>query len=258
MIPHVGIIVCCAVRLNSSRLPRKALADLAGEPLILRLTERVRQAVRAEDIVWCTSSNPDDDPLEELATRAGITVYRGDELDVLSRFLEVAWSRNAHTVVRVTGDNPLTDPAMMDVMIEAHRAADAEYTYTEDLPRGTRAEILSVAALEKCHDLAEDPSASEYMTLMLRRRDHFRMLKVDSPDPRVTRPELRLTVDAEEDLKLMQALYGAFAGNPPPLAEVIAWLDGHPEVATLNRDVPFTAIDDTINVRLRGDHRPIP
>jgi spore coat polysaccharide biosynthesis protein SpsF len=253
MIPHVGTIACVAVRLKSSRLAGKALLPLAGEPVILRLTESLRRAKRIDDIVWCTSTHPQDDPLEQLAIEKNINVYRGDELDVMSRFIEVAWGRKAHTIVRVTGDNPLTDPGMMDVMIDAHRAGAAEYTYTEDLPRGTRSEIMSVAALERCHDLVEDPSASEYMTLMIRRPDHFKLLKVDAPDARLKRPELRLTIDAPEDLAVMSAVFEAFGGMPPSLADVIGWLDQHPDIATKNAAVPTQEIGPAINVRLRGD-----
>jgi spore coat polysaccharide biosynthesis protein SpsF len=247
------IVTLVAVRLNSTRLPRKALAELAGRPLIMRLTERVSQAALPAQVIWCTSTNTEDDPLEALSQDCEAWIYRGDELDVLSRFIEVAWARSAHTVIRVTGDNPLTDPEMIDVMLRSHAEAGADYTYTEDLPCGTRAEVIEALALERCHELAEDPKASEYMTLMLRRPDHFKVLKVDPPRPELKRPELRLTCDTPEDLQLLQRLYEAFDGAPPPLSEIIGWLDAHPEVAALNRHIKPREIDPSINVRLRGD-----
>ncbi|MSO89798.1 MAG: flagellin modification protein FlmC [Rhodospirillaceae bacterium] len=253
MIPHSGTLALVAVRLKSSRLPRKAMADLAGKPLILRLHERVSQARLSEDVVWCTSTNPDDDPLEELAGTIGARVYRGDELDVMSRFIEVAWSRATHTIVRITGDNPLTDPEIMDQLLAAHEAAGADYTYTEDPPRGTRCEVMSLKALERCHDLAEDPKASEYMTLMIRRPDRFNVCKFAVADPALKRPELRLTIDTPQDLAVVRAVYEAFGGDPPRLKEIIAWLDAHPEIVALNSQVPAMEIDSSINVRLRGD-----
>ena len=65
---------------------------------------------------------------------------------------------------------------------------------------------MSLKALERCHDLAEDPKASEYMTLMIRRPDHFKVCKVDLADPALKRPELRLTIDTPEDLAVVRAL----------------------------------------------------
>jgi spore coat polysaccharide biosynthesis protein SpsF len=247
------ILTLVAVRLKSTRLPGKALADLAGKPLIQRLTERVVQAKHPKVVYWCTSTNSEDDPLETLAETSDAWIYRGDELDVISRFVEVAWSRNSELVVRVTGDNPLTDPSVIDFMIEEHRKNDAEYTYCDELPRGTRSEIISVSALEKCHSLVEDPGSSEYMTHMLRRPDHFKVLKVDPPQAQLNRPEIRLTCDEPADLEVLRRIFDAFDGAPPPLTEIIAWLDDNEDVTALNSYIQPIEIDETINIRLKGD-----
>lgn len=250
-----GVIVTVAVRLKSTRLPAKALADLSGKPLILRLDERLRGARTPEAIVWCTSTAAGDDPLAAIARDNGIACFRGDELDVLSRFIAVARERKAHTVVRVTGDNPLTDPEVLDQMVEAHLAANAEYTHICDngMPRGTRAEIMSAAAVERCHALAQDPSASEYMTLMFKRPDRFRVLAFSPPETAIHRGEIRLTIDTPADLKVMQALFAHFGGAPPRLAEVIAWLDSRPEIKSLNDGAGGGDLPPGINVRLKGD-----
>ena len=112
------ILVCVAVRMKSSRCPKKALADLYGVPLILRLHERVAQT--GYNIVWCTSTHPQDNPLGQLARWHNIDCYRGSELDVMSRFIEMADAYKADTIVRVTGDNPLTDPDLMKKMVNHH------------------------------------------------------------------------------------------------------------------------------------------
>lgn len=248
-----GVIVLVAVRLKSSRLPRKALADLAGKPVIHRLQENLEKAQTPKTIVWCTSTNPEDAPLEELGNKIGVEVFRGDEMDVLSRFVTVARKHNAHTVVRVTGDNPLTDPLMLDHMVRAHLANNAEYSYTDALPRGTRSEIMATSALEKCQQLAEDPSFSEYLTLMIKREDHFRVLKVDSYDEAVRRPELRLTIDTPEDYEVARSVFEAFKGTPDSLASTISWLDENPKIRDLNAHIQPREIDSSINTRLKGD-----
>ena len=247
------VVILVAVRLKSKRLPRKALADLNGKPLIISLTERVRQARIPSDVVWCTSIHSQDDPLEELAVEHDISCYRGSELDVMSRFVEVARERNASTVVRVTGDNPLTDPAMMDFMIEEHLAQKAEYTYTEDLPVGTRPEIIDVGMLERCHELLQDPDSSEYMTWMLNRPDYFRTLKVNAPIPATIRPEIFLTVDTEEDLKAIRSIYGKFHGEPPELQKIISWLDLALELRKTS-DYPHNSKRlRAVNCKIKGD-----
>jgi spore coat polysaccharide biosynthesis protein SpsF len=228
------VLTLVAVRLKSARLPRKALADLHGEPLIIRLTERVRGAKIPAEVIWCTSTNNQDDPLEQLASERGITCFRGSKLDVMSRFIEVADQKDASTVVRITGDNPLTDPVMMDTMIKAHLKKKAEYTYTDDLPVGTRPEIINVKMLKRCHKLLQDPNASEYMTWMLNRPEHFKTLHVPAHIQKIRRPEISLTVDTEDDLRVTRAIYEKFEGNPPVLEDIISWLDLNPELINKN------------------------
>lgn len=249
------VLALVAVRLKSSRCPKKGLADLAGKPLILRLHERVSQAQEPDRIVWCTSTNVEDDPLEQLANENNVEIFRGDEMDVLSRFVEVAKRHSAAHVIRITGDNPLTDPFMLDIMVREHIAQDAEYTHiAEDgMPRGTRVEVMSVPALIRCHELAQNPAYSEYMTLMFRRPDHFRILQVMPKDISIRRGELRLTVDTPEDLQVVRAIYEAFDGKPPALNTVIGWLDDHPEVKAINEAVRAVDITNDINVSLKGD-----
>lgn len=249
------VLALVAVRLKSSRCPMKGLADLAGKPLILRLHERVAQAETPDRIVWCTSTHPQDDPLEVLAKENGIEIFRGDKMDVLSRFIAVAQRHDAGSIIRVTGDNPLSDPVVLDDMVREHIAQDAEYTYVseQDMPRGTRVEVMSVSALKRCHELAQDPAFSEYMTLMFRRPDHFRVLKLEPCDKAIRRGDVRLTVDTPEDLQAVRALYEAYDGQPPALKSVISWVDAHREIKVFKQVVRPRGMSDDINVRLKGD-----
>lgn len=240
-------LILVAVRLKSSRLPKKAVLDLSGEPLIYRLHERINRSQLADRIVWCTSDNQQDDPLEKLAKQRGIDIYRGSEKDVMSRFIEVAEMFNATTVVRVTGDNPLTDPEMMDYMIDLHRKNGAEYSYTEDLPVGTRPEIIDVSMLNRIYSKLNDPESSEYMTYMLNRPDKVNTLCVSSDNPIVRRSELRLTVDTAKDLELMRKIYNHFDGVPPKLSDVIIWLDSNPKILEINSDIQEYNIPDSID-----------
>ena len=246
-------LILVAVRLKSSRLPKKAILGLSGQPLIYRLHERLEISNLCYGIVWCTSRSKQDDPLEKLANQHEIDIYRGSELDVMSRFIEVAEMFNATTIVRVTGDNPLTDPEMMDYMIDQHCRNGSEYTYTEDLPIGTRPEIIDVSMLNRIYSELKDPASSEYMTYMLNRPDKVKTLCVGSIRLIARRPELRLTVDTNEDLELMRKIYHHFDGSPPNLSDVITWLDTRPDLLQLNSEVPEYSVPSSINCDFIGD-----
>ena len=216
--------------MKSSRLPLKAFADIHGKPLIQRLLERLAEKIPLEQIVICTSENKQDDILEKFANNSNIKCFRGDELDVMGRFLLAAKKYNAKTIVRVTGDNPLTDPYMLIEMLEEHFENNADYTYDEDLPVGTRSEIIDVEALRKVHDNLSSPENSEYMTFMLKRPDKINTFRYEFKNQNLKRPELSLTIDTNEDLDLVRQLFKYFETKLPGLEEIIRYLDSIPEL----------------------------
>lgn len=229
-------VVLIAVRMKSARLPKKALAEIEGRPLIEHLIDRLKTAKIPESVVLCTSTHSDDKILVEIAKRNGVKWFTGSEDDVLRRFIDAAEKVGAEIIVRVTGDNPLTDPVYIDKMIERHVESDADYTCVEGLPEGTKSEVISVDALKRCQKIAGNPEYSEYMTLYFKNSGMFKTSKVTA-DPEVRRPKYRLTVDAPEDLKLMREIYKRLGKGVFSLREVVKLLDDYPELAKINASV---------------------
>lgn len=250
--------ILIAVRTKSARLPRKALAEIEGKPLIEHMIDRLKMAKIPESIMVCTSTHRDDKILVNIAERNEVKWFTGSENDVLRRFIEAAEAIAADIIVRTTGDNPLTDPVHIDKMIKHHIETGAEYTYVEGLPEGTKPEIISVSALKKCWELADNPGYSEYMTLYFKNSGMFKVAKMTA-DPEVSRPNYRLTVDTPEDLKLMREIYKRLYLREKVfnLREVIKLLDDNPELAKINayikpKEVKMKIIDGKMRIVERG------
>ena len=247
------ILNLVAVRLKSKRLPGKALIDICGKPLLWHLMERVQRSNRVANTVICTSDLPGDDPIQEFAEKHQYTLYRGHPDDVLLRFIECADIYQAGHIVRITGDNPLTDPQIIDEMIVTHLKEQSEYTYTEDPPRGTRPEIFSVPALKKCHALAEDPGFSEYMTFYFKHYpDIFKTVKHHLADPGLKQPDYILTVDTPEDYDVIFKVYERFYLEDErfSLTDVISFLDENPSIPHGSRKKD-TSDHSQINTKVR-------
>ena len=71
-------------RLKSTRLPKKILLEVAGKPLIVHMLDRIKRALTIDKIIICTSTNPIDDRLQEVAAKENVSYFRGSEEDVLS------------------------------------------------------------------------------------------------------------------------------------------------------------------------------
>ena len=233
------IVACIIVRMKSQRLKEKAIKILVGKPMVVHLIERIKRSKYLDKIYICTSTNPSDAVLLDIAKHESIEGFAGSERDVLGRLINVAEIEKADVVVRITGDNPLTDPKIMDNMIKAHIDNDYEYTRTRGLPLGINSDVISVKALYKCRDLIENPEDSEYMMLYLNDPKNFKV-QILNPEKDLERPTYFLSVDTADDFKVMSSIFERFYNKDKNfmLGEVIKFLDDNPEIAELNNNVP--------------------
>jgi spore coat polysaccharide biosynthesis protein SpsF len=236
--PRPRVVAVVSARMASSRYPGKALVPLAGRPLLAVLLERVASSRGVDDVVLATSNNRENDVLARLAAEGGFGVFRGDEDDVLRRHVECAHALGAAHVVRVTGDNPLTDIETLEHLVALHLGGGADYTYVpgDALLMGILPEVVSAAALERSWHRGEERHRSELVTLYIKEHpDEFRIRTSELPEG-LYRPQYRLTVDEAEDVALMQGLFERLAapGKIVTTREAIVVLDREPELARIN------------------------
>jgi len=230
------VVVVVSARMASTRCPGKALAPLGGRPLLEVLLTRMQAS--GLPVVLATSRNPENDVLEAAAGRCGVPVFRGDEDDVLRRHLECARAHDAEHVVRVTGDNPLTDLETIERLVELHLREQADYTYVpgDALLMGILSEVISRAALERSWERGEARHRSELVTLYIKEHPEEFRIRTEALPAGLYRPSYRLTVDEAEDVRLMQAVFERLAkpGKLVSTRDAIALLDREPQLLALN------------------------
>ncbi|CAN5918966.1 glycosyltransferase family protein [soil metagenome] len=228
-------------RMTSQRLPGKILVDVAGKPMLSQELARLRRAKNLDAIVIATTTNASDDPVVDLARHEGVQSFRGDEHDVLGRFVGAAKASNADIVVRITGDCPLIDPEVVDRVIA--RACDvddrcdyASNTIERTYPRGLDTEALHVDVLERIARLATSQPAREHVTYFLHRErpEKFEIRQV-TRDGDAT--DLRWTVDTDDDLALIRRLFTEHDGANANCEQLIAAVRARPDLVALNDHV---------------------
>ena len=224
--------------MGSTRLPGKALVSLAGEPLLLRLLRRMRLSREAATVVIATTKLASDDVVAEKAHAWGIPVFRGSQEDLTSRLLGTARAYGLTAIVRVTGDNPLTDPAGIDRLIQTFRNGQYDIVHNTDrtgYPYGTGAELMSVATLERCNRELVEKWDREYVFWLVRTSPRFASLQLTSPE-HLCRPNVYLTVDYSADLELLNRVYSHFCGRDDiTLEQIVGFLDQNPALCEINR-----------------------
>lgn len=232
------IVAVVQARMSSNRLPGKVLADVAAHPMLWHVVRRLRRARLVNKIVVATSENPSDDAIVRFCQQEGIDYFRGSETDVLDRYYRAARAFSADTVVRITSDCPLVDPAVVDKVVQRFLDGGCDYvsnTLRYTYPDGLDAEVFSFAALEQAWREALKDSEREHVTPYLRGKQ-FRVANVDNDEP--SPRNLRWTVDEPADLEFVRRVFAGFADDECfGMKEVLNFLNQHAAVQDLNASV---------------------
>lgn len=193
-------------RVSSSRLPGKVLMPLGGVSLIGFMIERLRHSRKIDQLVLATSAEASDDPLADAVAAMGVAVVRGPLDDVLARFALALDQHPAQIVVRLTGDCPLIDPAVVDRVVDRVMSAGAQYASNSvppTYPDGLDCEAFTAALLHQAAREARLASEREHVTPWIRASAGERASTVACS---VDLSALRWTVDYEDDLELVRRM----------------------------------------------------
>ena len=227
-------------RAGSSRLPNKVMMDLCGHPVLWHIHDRVRRSKWVDDFVVATSVMPENDGIEAFALQNGIHVFRGSEENVLERFYLAAKEAAAEIVIRLTGDNALVCPEIIDegaAYFEQTQTLDY-LCYREGLPLGLSVEVIGFHALERAYQEADDAECLEHVTPYLYRNPgQFHCYRYPCIGEDYSR--IRWTVDTQEDYNLVRNIYESLytEGGCFGYQEALQIYLAHPQWAGLNSSV---------------------
>jgi spore coat polysaccharide biosynthesis protein SpsF (cytidylyltransferase family) len=231
--------------MQSTRYPGKIVQPFAGGQALLEFQlNRLRAAFPDSPIVVATSSSDADEVVAKMAEGAGVLVYRGDELDVLKRFVDCcAYFSFTGYVVRVCGDNPFLQTGLLKLLMDEAGGSDGGYDYISFLVGGTPAirthfgffcEVVAVDALKRVADTVPGVVFREHVTNYIYEGEgsfRVRWLPFDELAPYLG--SLRLTVDSREDMENALYVYehlSAGAGQDvPSWKEIVNFVGGETE-----------------------------
>jgi spore coat polysaccharide biosynthesis protein SpsF len=271
-------IAIIQARMGATRLPGKVLCDIAGQPMLVRVVERVRRANLLDGFIVATTTEVQDVAIAELCQGRGYPCFRGSHHDVLDRYYRAARQMSAEVVVRITADCPVIDPQLIDETVQlvkssiVNRKSENDFAanrlpppWVRTYPIGLDVEVCTFAALEKAWKEAVEPYQREHVLSYLYEGVVFEteshslntvhcILKTGST-PRGFHVALldhdpdygaqRWTVDTPEDLELIRQVYGRFGGRDDfGWQEILALFEREPELAKLNARIQAKSLKD--------------
>lgn len=214
-------------RLDSSRLPQKALRPLAGLPSL---------ELSMADLLGCADTHVLACPAEcldifaPLAQKRGFALFGGDKENVLNRFAGALQAFPADWVIRATADNSIVGVELAQSLLKRAIEENADYAIYKGPPRGSNVEIIKASALKTAAQEAQSPYDKEHVCPYLyaaAAKGRFKVLYEPAPQ-RWHAPDLRSTLDTPEDYaRLQQAYKDLYKGKPILPEEFIRWAKSH-------------------------------
>ena len=235
------IVAIIQARMGSTRLPQKAMRKILGKTLVEWARYRLQFCKNVDQIVLSTADTKDNDILVEHAKNIGLEYYRGSEKDLVSRLSETARKFSANAIVRITGDCPLVDPAIVDNLIKEYLKDWENTDYVCNVlpptyPDGMDVEIISIKALEKLDRDIKDNLYREWITTTLMENpDKYKTLNIPY---KKNISSLRLTVDYPEDFELTEKILRKLhkEGEVFFLEDVLELFKKEPELIKINEN----------------------
>jgi spore coat polysaccharide biosynthesis protein SpsF len=188
-------------RLDSSRLPGKALRPIAGKLLLDRVIDRCLATPNAPPVIVATSDRDTDDPIADHVRNRGERLFRGAAQDVAGRALACAKVHGLGLFVRISGDSPFIEPALIHRCLSRAREGGNDLVtnvFPRTYPIGVSVEAITTAAMSRIVEASDDPQDREHVTrYAYQHAEQFRLENLTAPDDRYA--GVSLSVDTPED-----------------------------------------------------------
>lgn len=234
-------VLILQARMGSARLPGKSMMDLAGEPLVGRILERVKRCTKLDDIVLAIPDTEQDKPLGMLANKYGVKVFAGSENDLVDRHYQAALLYQANVIVRIPADNTTPQPEEIDRIIDHHLSlnrpgfsSNLSVIDNSGYPDGIGAEVFDFSLLADVKKKVRDPFKCEHVHLNFYNYETGEAVDTDwCPISTVQcpqefrRPDLILDVNTKDQYDFMVQLYDAlyYKNSHFDIRDIISWYD---------------------------------
>ncbi len=223
-------------RLGSTRLPDKIIIPFYNDLSIFDiLIEKLKTNFKGMPIILATSTNKENDILEKIALENDILAFRGDENDVLKRFIDAAEHYNVNKIIRICSDNPFLDMAELHRLVSFvennnydYVSFDIEGTPSIKTHFGFWSEFVTLNTLKIVSTTTSLPLYHEHVTnYIYENSDKFNVCFLKPNKNVLGRKDVRMTLDTSEDFKILSNIYKALSMKYDQLGidEIINFLD---------------------------------
>jgi spore coat polysaccharide biosynthesis protein SpsF len=212
---------------------------IKGKAILQHIVDSSKYCKKVDQIIVATSTLKADDEIEKLCSKIKIKCFRGNSSNVLKRYHDCAKKFHGEIIVRITADNPLIDPAIIDKGISLLVAKKMDYVSNmihQSFPTGYLVEVFTFITLKRMFEEHTDNQSKEHVTFQLRKHPKgFKIGEFFAPKNK-QRPNWRLTVDYLSDFKLIKKIYSKlyYPNSFIKYNDVFNFLQQNPKLLEIN------------------------
>ena len=209
---NIGVII--QARTGSTRFPNKVMLPFYNNDSILEIiVKRLKQNFNYP-IVIATSNKTNDLKIKKVADKTDVSIFFGDENDVLKRFIEASEVFKINKIIRICADNPFLDISLIKELL-SYASEDFDYIAHSVLGEpsmkthyGIWCEYVKAEALQKVYNLTELSLYREHVTnYIYSNPSHFKIKFINADYIAKKLNEIRLTVDTKSDFETASYIY---------------------------------------------------
>ncbi len=212
---------------------------IQGKPILEHIVNFLKFSKKIDQIIVATSDLKSDDKIEKLCNKINVSCFRGNSLNVLKRYFDCATSFKGDIIVRITADNPLIDPKLVDKAVSLLINKKLDYVSNmihQSYPEGYLVEVFTFDTLKRVYATFHDDQSKEHVTFQLRKCPQGFKIGEFFAAKNKQRPNWRLTVDYLPDLKVIKKIYSKLY-NPNSFMkydDVFNFLQQNPDLLEIN------------------------
>jgi spore coat polysaccharide biosynthesis protein SpsF len=231
----IGCII--QARIGSKRLPEKILKKLDEKTVLDYVIEQTKNSKKIDRIVIATTNLKEDNVIQEFCQNRKIDCFRGSVDDVLDRHYQCAKKYSFKTIVRITSDNPVVDPEIIDLAIKKYQEGQFDMVTTcnkRSYPYGVSVEVFSFESLKESWNNSSLPSEREHVILYIQnKKNNFKIYNLINEKDLTY---INCTIDNELDYKLVKKVVFEIKTRPILMKDLIELFDKKPELLEINKN----------------------
>lgn len=219
------------VRLQSERLPKKALKKIDNKPMIQYLIERLQKIKKIDNIVICTTEDSSDDELVKFLEKNNFVYFRGSKNDILDRFLKTAQKFKTDFIIAVDGDDIYSDPICIEKIISEHKKSKADCFQITGVPVGFTPIGFKTTTLKNICSLKNTSDTETGYGRFFFNEKLFKIQKIPIKLKISFPKDLRMSLDYDADFKVAKKIFKKF-GNDFNIEDILTFLTENPKILT--------------------------